>query len=66
MDRNYSAEYVEVRWKDQNTACETVVIPDEEEVLLGAYPLEGMDIMVHPKRQEIIGAYGDKVRNVVK
>ena len=59
-------EYVEVRWKDRNTACEAVVLSDEEEVLLGAYPLEGMDLMVHPKRQEVIGAHGDTVRNVVK
>ena len=59
-------EYVEVRWKDRNTSCEAVVLSDEEDVLLGAYPLEGMDLMVHPKRQEVIGAHGDKVRNVVK
>jgi clan AA aspartic protease len=59
-------EYVEVRWKDRKTACEAVVLPDEEEVLLGAYPLEGMDLMVHPQRQEVTGAHGDKVRNVVK
>jgi clan AA aspartic protease len=59
-------EYVEVRWKDRNTSCEAVVLSDEEEVLLGAYPLEGMDLMVHPQRQEVIGAHGDKVRNAVK
>jgi predicted aspartyl protease len=59
-------EYVEIRWKDRNTACEAVVFPDEEDVLLGAYPLEGMDLMVHPQRQEVIGAHGDRVRNVVK
>jgi clan AA aspartic protease len=59
-------EYVEVCWKDRNTSCEAVVLSDEEEVLLGAYPLEGMDLMVHPQRQEVIGAHGDKVRNVVK
>jgi clan AA aspartic protease len=59
-------EYVEVRWKDRKTACEAVVLPDEEETLLGAYPLEGMDLMIHPKRQEVTGAHGDKVRNVVK
>jgi clan AA aspartic protease len=59
-------EYVEVRWKDRRTACEAVVLSGEEDVLLGAYPLEGMDLMVHPKRQEVIGAHGDKIRNVVK
>ena len=59
-------EYVDIRWKDRKTACEAVVISDEEDVLLGAYPLEGMDLMVHPKTQEVVGAHGDKVRNVVK
>jgi hypothetical protein len=30
-----------------------MVLPDEEEVLLGAYPLEGMDLMVHPKNRRL-------------
>jgi clan AA aspartic protease len=59
-------EYVEVRWKDRNTACEALVLPGEEDILLGAYPLEGMDLMVHPKKQEVAGAHGDKARYVVK
>jgi clan AA aspartic protease len=59
-------EYVEVLWKDRNTPCEAVVLSDEEEVLLGAYPLEGMDLIIHPQRQEVTGAHGDKLRNVVK
>jgi clan AA aspartic protease len=59
-------EYVEVRWKDRNTSCEALVLPGEEDVLLGAYPLEGMDLMIHPKKQEVVGAHGDKVRYVVK
>jgi clan AA aspartic protease len=59
-------EYVEIRWKDRETACEAVVLPGEEDVLMGAYPLEGMDLMVHPKKQEVVGAHGDKIRNVVK
>jgi hypothetical protein len=57
---------VEVRWNDRSTACEAVVLPGEEDVLLGAFPLEGMDLMVHPKKQEVVGAHGDTVRNVVK
>jgi clan AA aspartic protease len=59
-------EYVEVRWKDRETACEAVVLPGEEDVLMGAYPLEGLDLMIHPKTQEIVGAHGDKRLNVVK
>jgi clan AA aspartic protease len=61
-----TTEFVEVRWKDRETACEAVVLPGESEILLGAYPLEGMDLMVHPQRQEVVGAHGDTVRIVVK
>jgi clan AA aspartic protease len=59
-------EYVEIRWKDRRTSCEAVVLPGEKDVLLGAYPLEGLDLMIHPKTQEVIGAHGDKRYNVVK
>jgi clan AA aspartic protease len=59
-------EYVEVRWKDRKTPCEALVLPGEEDVLLGAYPLEGMDLTVNPKKQEVTGAHGDKMRYVVK
>ena len=59
-------EPVRVYWKNRRTTCEAVVLPGEEDVLLGALPLEGMDLTVNPKRQELIGAHGDKARNVVK
>jgi clan AA aspartic protease len=59
-------EFVVIRWKDREAACEAVVLPGETETLLGAYPLEGMDLMVHPKRQEVIGAHGDTMRIVIK
>jgi clan AA aspartic protease len=60
------SEYVEIRWKDRNTACEALVLSGEKDILLGAYPLEGLDLTVNPKKQEVVGAHGDKVRYVVK
>jgi clan AA aspartic protease len=59
-------EFVWIRWKDRNFACEAVVIPGEREVLLGALPLEGMDLMIHPKTNKVIGAHGDTIQIVVK
>jgi hypothetical protein len=59
-------EPVRIYWKDRKTTCEAMVLPDEEDVLMGAYPLEGLDLMIHPKTQEVIGAHGDKIRYVVK
>jgi clan AA aspartic protease len=59
-------EPVRIYWKDRNFPCNAAVLPGEEDVLLGALPMEGMDLTVNPKRQEVIGAHGDKIRNVVK
>jgi hypothetical protein len=59
-------EPVRVYWKDRNAPCKAVVLPDEEEVLLGALPMEGMDLTVNPLRNEVAGAHGDTVRIVVK
>jgi clan AA aspartic protease len=61
-----TTEFVVVRWKDREAACEAVVLPGETEILLGAYPLEGLDLMIHPQRQEVTGAHGDTMRIVVK
>ena len=52
---------VEIHWKDRETSCGAMVIPGAETVLLGAIPLEGMDIMIHPKKQELVGVHGDTV-----
>jgi clan AA aspartic protease len=62
----YVTEPVMIHWKDRETPCQAVVLPDEEDVLLGALPLEGMDLIVHPKTNEVTGAHGDTVRIVVK
>jgi hypothetical protein len=55
-------EPVRVYWENRRTTCEAVVLPGEEDVLLGAFPLEGLDLMVHPTTREVIGAHGDKKR----
>ena len=52
-------EAVEVCWKDRQWPCAAIVIPGAKHVLLGAIPLEGMDLMVHPKTQELAGIHGD-------
>ena len=59
-------EYVDIRWKDRRAACEALVLPGEEDILLGALPLETMDLTVNPKQREVVGAHGDTVRYVVK
>jgi len=54
-------EAVEVRWKDRSWICPAVVVPGAETVLLGVIPLEGMDLMINPKTQELTGVHGDTV-----
>ncbi len=45
---------VELRFKNRETTCRAMVLPGDSEVLLGAIPLEDMDVLIHPLRQELI------------
>ena len=54
---------VEVRWKNRTTILQAMVIPGAQKVLLGALALEGMDLMVNPVSQEVVGVHGDKVEH---
>ena len=54
-------EPVDIWWKDRHWACPAVMLPGAESVLLGAIPLEGMDLMINPKKLELTGVHGDVV-----
>lgn len=45
---------VELRFKNRRTSCQAIVLPGNAEVLLGAIPLEDMDVLIHLQRQELI------------
>ena len=45
---------VRVRFEERSTILDAVVLPTTSEVLLGAYPLEGLDAFVDPKRQKLL------------
>ncbi|MDR1256702.1 MAG: clan AA aspartic protease [Spirochaetaceae bacterium] len=53
------AEPLEITWKDRMAVCEAIVLPNADEILLGAIPLEAMDLMVHPLNEKVVGAHGD-------
>jgi hypothetical protein len=59
-------EAVTVRWHDRFMDCNAIVLRNEEGVLLGALPLEGMDLMVHPRLETLIGVHGDEPLCLVK
>ena len=52
-------EAVDIHWKNRGSSQRAVIIPGAEKVLLGAIPLEDMDLIVNPVTQELIGAHGD-------
>ena len=52
---------VTIQWKNRETACPAMVMPDAKVVLFGAIAMEGMDLMVNPVTQEVVGAHGDRV-----
>ncbi len=45
---------VELRFKNRQTTCRAIVLPGDAEPLPGAIPLEDMDVLIHPQRQELI------------
>ena len=45
---------VEVRFENRRTSVDAIVIPNASEVLLGAIPMEDMDVLVDPRQQKLV------------
>jgi clan AA aspartic protease len=45
---------VEVRFENRRTSVEALVVPNSTKILLGAIPMEGMDVLVDPKRERLV------------
>ena len=45
---------IEVKFKNRRCTIDAMVLPGDMEPLLGAIPMEDMDILIHPLRQELI------------
>lgn len=45
---------IELRFKNRQTTCRALVLPGDSEPLLGAIPIEDMDVLIHPLRQELV------------
>jgi clan AA aspartic protease len=50
---------VSIHWKDRQAMVSAVMLP-QGKTLLGVIPLEFMDLIVDPIRQELVGANGDE------
>ena len=45
---------MEVRFKNRQCTCRAMVLPGDNEPLLGAIPMEDMDVLINPTRRELI------------
>jgi len=52
-------EPIEIHCEDRSITIPALLVDDAQEILLGVYPLEGMDLMVDPVNQKLVGAHGD-------
>ena len=60
------AEPVRIYWKNRSMICEPLVVSDNGEILLGAIPLEDMDLMVDPVHQVLTGVHGEEIVSMLK
>lgn len=45
---------IEVKFKNRRCSVDAMVLPGDNEPLLVAIPLEDMDVIIHPQRQELV------------
>ncbi|MFZ1787278.1 MAG: aspartyl protease family protein [Saprospiraceae bacterium] len=45
---------IEVKFKNRRCHVDAMVLPGDSEMLLGAIPMEDMDVLIHPLRQEMV------------
>ncbi|HEV8426391.1 MAG TPA: aspartyl protease family protein [Pyrinomonadaceae bacterium] len=45
---------VEVRFESRTTIVNALVIPQTDEILLGAIPMEGLDVFIDPARERLV------------
>ncbi|MCL2805321.1 MAG: retroviral-like aspartic protease family protein [Treponema sp.] len=57
---------VEVKWKNRRATCDAIVLPKADNILLGKIPLDAMDLIIHPQKEEVVGAHGDEELHKIK
>jgi len=59
-------EPVRIYWKNRDATCRAWVLPGGDDVLLGAIPLEEMDLAIDPVNKQLFGVHGDEVVGLIK
>ena len=45
---------IQVKFANRTASCSAMVLQGDNEPLLGAIPMEEMDVIIHPRRQELL------------
>ena len=45
---------IELKFENRTIRCDALVLPGDNEVLLGAIPMEQMDVLIHPRENKLI------------
>ena len=45
---------IEIRFENRRANVDAIVLPGESEVLLGAIPMEDLDVSINPKEQKLV------------
>lgn len=45
---------IEIKFKNRTAVCNALVLKEDTEPLLGLIPMEEMDVLIHPRNQELI------------
>jgi clan AA aspartic protease len=45
---------ITVKFKNRTAGCNAMVLSGSNESILGAIPMEEMDVLIHPQRQELV------------
>jgi clan AA aspartic protease len=57
---------IELHFENRSVRCDALVLPGESEILLGAIPMEQMDVLIHPKGNPLIVNPEHPYQSVVK
>jgi hypothetical protein len=55
---------IEIWWENRSFICPALVLPDAPDILLGAIPIEAMDLTINLNRG-LVGVHGDIVMHRV-
>jgi hypothetical protein len=59
-------EAIKIQCQNRSTTQQALLVPDADDILLGALPLEAMDLMVDPVNERLVGVHGEQPLHILK